>query len=352
MNSSSKKKGFTLVELLVVIAIIGILIGMLLPAVQQVREAARRTTCANNARQLSLAMLNYESALGEFPPGLRCDTPADTAGIIQDAGWKTLWSWGTFLLPYVEQNNLYEVLNPRERTPQQFKNANESAFQAAMQTELPGFRCPSDDAASGLNERRYINGYATAMSNYVVNAGYSQPVWRDADLDGSGAVREHEKNSGAFGGTGGKRLAEFVDGTSNCILLAERRFNNGYMDPSLSSAGWYTLRPGAGNIYATRGLGFSWDNANGQPTGAAQLWRGLSDVAFTGRFYINDYNGWDKGRSASSNHPAGVNMGFADGSVHFIKESIEHGNLYAWTPRTLYQKLLHISDGQVVTAEY
>ncbi|MCH2179135.1 MAG: DUF1559 domain-containing protein, partial [Mariniblastus sp.] len=127
MNSSPKKKGFTLVELLVVIAIIGILIGMLLPAVQQVREAARRTTCANNARQLSLAMLNYESALGTFPPGLRCDTPADSAGIIQDASWKTLWSWGTFVLPYVEQNNLYEVLNPRERTPQQFKNANESA---------------------------------------------------------------------------------------------------------------------------------------------------------------------------------------------------------------------------------
>ena len=352
MNSSPQKKGFTLVELLVVIAIIGILIGMLLPAVQQVREAARRTTCANNARQLSLSMLNYESALGEFPPGLRCDTPADSAGIIQDASWKTLWSWGTFVLPYMEQNNLYDVLNPRERTPQQFKNADLANFTAAMQSELPGFRCPSDDAPSGLNETRKINNYATAMSNYVVNAGHGRVTWRDGDLNNNGNVGGDERNNGAFGGTGGKRLAEFVDGTSNSILLAERRYNNGYRDPASSSAGWYNAIPAAGNIYATRGLGFSWDGANGEVANPRELWRGMADVSFSGRWYINDYNGWEKGRAASSNHPAGVNMGFADGSVHFIKESIEHGNLYAWTPQNVYQRLLNIKDGQVVTAEY
>ena len=104
--SRRNRPAFTLVELLVVIAIIGILIGMLLPAVQQVREAARRSTCQNNLRQLALASLNYESAHQELPIGVRNNGSAaySTEGE---------WGWGTFLIPYIELNNAYDRLNPR-----------------------------------------------------------------------------------------------------------------------------------------------------------------------------------------------------------------------------------------------
>ncbi len=350
------RKAFTLVELLVVIAIIGILIGMLLPAVQQVREAARRTTCANNMRQIAIGMLNYESALGEFPPGLRNDTPADGSGIIQDAGWKTLWAWGAFTLPYLEQGNQYDILNLRDRTPQQFKNADVAAFTVAMQTKIPTFRCPSDPENNfgGMNNKRQINSVASAVSNYVGNAGHGHPVWRDMDVDENGTTWAFEKNNGAFGGQGGKKLSKFSDGTTNSILLGERVYHVGYQDPSLSSAGWFGQDPGAGNIYATRGLGFKYDVVNdvGVKSGTYfPLWRGLSDVTFTGRHYINDFNSWDMGRGASSQHPSGVNMAMADGSVQFVKESIEHSK-WKWNAITVYNQLLHISDGSVITSEF
>ena len=353
MSSFQKNKGFTLVELLVVIAIIGILIGMLLPAVQQVREAARRTTCANNVRQHSLAMLNYESALGKFPPGIKNDIQPDSAGIIQDAGWKTLWSWGTMTLPFAEQNNLYDVFQVNQRTPNQFKNANETAFAAALQTELPMFRCPSDDAATGLNEQRKINGYATALSNYVVANSHAKLLWRTADVSNGTGVQDLEKVTGAFDGVEGKSLAEFTDGTSNSILISERRYNNGYRDPASSGAGWYNLTPRGANAFASRGLGFGWDTTTGEPSGALETWRGMRDVSFTSRGYINDYNQWEKDRAASSNHPAGVNMGLADGSVRFVRESIDT-NKYSWSPAGVgtYGQMMAINDGTVITGEF
>jgi len=115
MRSNSPPKGFTLVELLVVIAIIGILIGMLLPAVQQVRESARRTQCLNNSRQIALACINYESAQGVFPPG--CNLPSRGEPIL--SSWDSRngtnfqannVSWGYFILPNLEANNIFDAI--------------------------------------------------------------------------------------------------------------------------------------------------------------------------------------------------------------------------------------------------
>ena len=182
--TQSSKRGFTLVELLVVIAIIGILIGMLLPAVQQVREAARRASCMNNMRQLSLAALNYESALEELPIGIQIEQVAGVDAVAADNFGQ--WSWAAVLLPYVEQQNLYNVLDPR-RGPSLADRLADSIdgaeVLAACQTELDVFRCPSDSVA-GFNLHRgmtfgtrmedangatsnSLGNYDFAVSNYV-----------------------------------------------------------------------------------------------------------------------------------------------------------------------------------------
>ena len=188
--TKGKRHGFTLVELLVVIAIIGILIGMLLPAVQQVREAARRSACSNNMRQISLAALNYESAFGLFPFGVReTGGPDDpTIPYIEDLNNDTpprnaQWAWSAFLLPYVEGNNIFQrfriqgdesaatrlqdgasgfelPLDPANATP-----ADE--FANAMQSQLPGFLCPSDSIPQVNTHRGSGNWLGQGMSGPV-----------------------------------------------------------------------------------------------------------------------------------------------------------------------------------------
>ena len=131
------KRGFTLVELLVVIAIIGILIGMLLPAVQQVREAARRVDCSNKSRQLGLALLNFESAQQEFPSGWLAD---DLDEPVSDPGW----AWAASLLPFLEADPLFQLI--------EFDRAvGEPRHEDVIQTVLPTLLCTSDPADEVLN---------------------------------------------------------------------------------------------------------------------------------------------------------------------------------------------------------
>ena len=146
MNFRCNRQGFTLVELLVVIAIIGILIGMLLPAVQQVREAARRVACANNMRQLGLAMLNYESAHGHFPPGFSSAATRDgtvSAGVhIDSETWNAApgWGWGAHLLPFVEGNNIFSQID--------FADPIWAAeHRDIIQTQIPLFLCPTSSGS-------------------------------------------------------------------------------------------------------------------------------------------------------------------------------------------------------------
>ncbi|MCH2182712.1 MAG: DUF1559 domain-containing protein [Mariniblastus sp.] len=365
MKLSPIRKGFTLVELLVVIAIIGILIGMLLPAVQQVREAARRTQCANNIKNITLAIHNYigDDTKGWLPPGARNDY-VDAAGATDEASWKTCWSWGTFILPKLEQQNLYDVLAPRDRSPQQFKNADNPAFTAAMQTQLPVFLCPSDNAPTPFNDRRVINGTQPAISNYVGSNSHARPMWRTANgVDGDSNLNAGEKFTGAFGGVtrlpngtvrhAPRRFEANIinqDGSSNTMLISERTYDNGYLNPNTGN-GIKNAKPSAANIYATRGLGFDYDPAASPPASGAQAWRGISDVCFTGNAPINDSNYWGKSRAASSRHPAGVNSGFCDGSVRFIKETIEWNGGFGQV-NSVYAQLIAVDDNQVITGEY
>lgn len=349
--SNRKRTGFTLIELLVVIAIIGILISLLLPAVQQVREAARRTQCSNNLRQHALAVHNYESALRRMPPGI--DLPQNVVngtvtGFNGAEGSGAKWTWGTYILPYIEQDNLYNILRPNQGTAQSrlVDPTDGAAVFAAMQTPLAIFRCPSDDAPD-LNEIRKFFANVPglgggekflATSNYVACNSSGRAAW--TDIQGSPGWFPN----GAFlGGTKGQQFRSITDGQSNTILFSERTYNNIFVPPS-SPPEWSEapLIPGAGLIYASRGAGAA-VGANAPP----KLFDGMTDVAFTGYVAINDHNnGYDKKQGASSRHAGGIVTAWADGSTRFLSETIEQspGNNCA----SVFDFTLGMNDGNVV----
>src|SRR4051794_12639029 len=144
--------GFTLIELLVVIAIIAVLIGLLLPAVQKVREAANRSKCTNNLKQIGLALHNYHSANSKFPAGwYGSEVNTATLNQFNVKAQTRPWAWSVYILPYMEQDNLFRRLNPTTNTlPDVFQKDL-----AALQTLIPTYVCPSDNAeALPLNENR------------------------------------------------------------------------------------------------------------------------------------------------------------------------------------------------------
>jgi len=137
-----RRIGFTLIELLVVIAIIAILISLLLPAVQQAREAARRTQCRNNMKQIGLALHNYHDVFNSFPPGYVAKIPNN-----KTSSERSMFAWGSLILPYIDQGNVYQVLDPGNVLTLDQRLLDPvvgPALVAAIQTPLASFRCPTD----------------------------------------------------------------------------------------------------------------------------------------------------------------------------------------------------------------
>lgn len=232
-----KNLGFTLIELLVVITIIGILVGLLLPAVQGAREAARRMHCSNNIRQMGLALHNYEASHRAFPPGFISRVtgpwPGGANNPIPEAG--PGWSFFALMLPQLEQSSLHGSIN--FNLP-----ITASANHAARSTRVSTFQCPSDawndpvivwPNSIGIND--------LAHSSYIGCLGGGNP----ANAPGYSAIYEEQPFNGMFHRNVAIRHADISDGTSNTIGLGERA-------SMFAPNGWAGVIPNAQTVFSTR----------------------------------------------------------------------------------------------------
>ncbi len=341
-----KRTGFTLIELLVVIAIIGILIGLLLPAVQQVREAARRTSCVNNLKNLGLAVHNFAGAQSEKLPML---------GEAQEGG-----HWSSFILPYLEQNNAYDALSWGSTdwamgvafANATFDHPDPRVRQiAASEHVFPVFRCPSTaspehifDASTWLSSPWFVARRVPA--NYLGVVTGIQPVdWKPAsgwgapnratwsgnptkghwELDGLMITRTPDICRVSQGGMGGaSKLGDCIDGLSNTLLLGEAE-----PDPDLASKASVreTANTGRKDHWAMGGDDFdNWEGTDwsemGGSTAVAINYKKptttLSPLALDGNM---DWGAYEV--SFSSRHPGGANFCRGDGSVAYLNEAID-----------------------------
>ena len=324
--NTDRRRGFTLIELLVVIAIIAILIALLLPAVQQAREAARRSQCKNNLKQIGLAMHNYHDVHKMFPPCYVVPTNSQgsanhtTANIGSNAAnFHPAWGWGTFLLPYLDETALYNATGAGE-------GSLILDHRDEFRTILTQFMCPSDDGEpldSNSNwNRQAVDSWHAAKSNYVVANDHETQT---RGLDATGIFWE---NSNCM-------IRDIFDGTSNTILAGERRYHveDNVFRTQVSVGCW------AGTIEGYSDGSGAWcrDLAG---TGK----RGINQMVWN---YTSGPDDWEFSRAFSSQHEGGAHFLLADGSVRFISENIDH-SVGGSTPNSLFEYLIAKNDRQVV----
>jgi prepilin-type N-terminal cleavage/methylation domain-containing protein len=279
----SARRGFTLIELLVVIAIIAVLIGLLLPAVQKVRESAMRLKCANNLKQMCLGLHNFAQANGRFPPAYDNQPPTMFDYIPG-------WGWATHLLPYVEQDALYKQLNPMMTGPTRFGGGvNPAAPTPLTQKSLPIYRCPSDNGPE-LNTFRLNH----ATSNYRAVCGTNGSL--------NGAFTTNEDRGGVMFQNSKVKIEEISDGTSFTIALGECLFDE-------STDKWAAIWPGM--------IGTLPDPKNSF----------LNSVMISCvMWHLDDDSAWINGpapQAFSSRHHGGAYMGFCDGSIRFFRDNTD-----------------------------
>lgn len=332
---NSRKRGFTLIELLVVIAIIAILIALLLPAVQQAREAARRTQCKNNLKQIGLAMHNYHDVHLTFPIGSSVRWSATGAAVANAEGW----GWGARILPYIEQAPLFTSLEVGGLSLEA-KLAQESPGGSvaldAIFPSISAYQCPTDTTGPRLKAgmvRQTFDGLGNTVaawqpptSNYIGSTGLAEVAIPNNLSDA--------RPRGVFYNDSKVKIRDITDGTSNTFMVGERE-----------------ERCGAGSWIGNRN-----PNGNGTLGGDYALGRAyqvINDPISTGS--VNCTDGF------SSKHTGGAQFLFCDGSVHFLSENLDF-DLQSAINRTgipnifpddfndfssigIYQKLALINDG-------
>jgi prepilin-type N-terminal cleavage/methylation domain-containing protein/prepilin-type processing-associated H-X9-DG protein len=334
-------RGFTLVELLVVIAIIGVLVALLLPAVQAAREAARRSQCLNNLKQLGLAMLNYESVKGGLPPMALHWTAAEYDAAYDPDGpgdWYDDHGWYIPLMPYIEQAGVAAIANPK-------KSFSDASNEAARRAMIPIHACPSD---LGLQKNEWaISTWARVRSNYVVNAGntvYGQhslgtcPGTYPTCIEFGGAPFIPRKEN---------ELAKITDGTANTVMMSEvlvlpesEGWGGPYSDAQTALGGqvFTSYRTpnaqGPQNVDGVARQGEWWANVRdgwlqqGIPVTISQLPGSPYPAPRLAPEFIDEPNHHKQQHiAARSRHNGGVNVSRCDGSVDFVTDNIDP---YVW----------------------
>ncbi len=319
MSNKNGRAAFTLVELLVVIAIIGVMVGLLLPAVQAAREAARRMSCSNNLKQLGLAMHNYESTYKKLPAmGFR--------GVGEDPGWWYAWTIG--VLPYVEQQPRYDAMMTQARPsgpglPTPWSTANTPFNNANWRGDIPTFICPTDMPPDNRGESPSLLTYKVCVGD-----DYHQNHFRPD---------QNRSNRGIFQVMSWRGFNEIPDGLSNTVMLGEVAGGGGRDDiiggVALNMQAWNPAACEARVDPLTRRLiaptrepfrptnGRAWD---GRPyfVGFATMVGPNGPSCHWGGVDGNEHMG-----TAASRHPGGAQVTMADGSVSFVSETIDTGNL-------------------------
>jgi prepilin-type N-terminal cleavage/methylation domain-containing protein/prepilin-type processing-associated H-X9-DG protein len=342
--SVSARRAFTLVELLVVIAIIAVLVSLLMPAVQQAREAARRTQCQNNLKQIGLALHNYHDTFKTFPPGWTSNG-ANYRPMNAD---HSTWSWQVMILPQIEQPAMYTALRPG--TEPFILSAQDNTKLTELRRSLPIFLCPSDSGPQ-INDMRILPGtlYVASGPNDGGSPGGTLPqhTARGSYVGSRGVSKFlHSPSIGASGNGIFERdskvtIADIIDGTSNTLLASERA----YLTPVGGCNHGGALWSGTSNFHSLPCIPDSGPYSL-VATMIVSMNSELSCVSVCDPPVPNVFFG------VSSMHPGGANFALCDGSVRFISENV-HSTIDSQNPADTtrwgtYQKLAHRGDRQTM----